>query len=276
VFRLLITGVTLGVLTFAPHAAALEAEDTWKDLVTQGQHAAANKEYATAEPIFLKAVHEAERFGTDDWRVGATLESLGQVYTAEKKFGEAEGAFRRSLGIVGKADDSDNEQAANVNFDMANLMFAAGRLSEALVYARNALTSYETSLGGTSVQTAAALCLIGDSLRTMKNFIDAEAPLKRCADIREADGGVDDAELAGALHSLALTYAGDGKYALAEPRFKLAEKIRESKLGLTSPLLAQTMEDHAAMLRKLGRTNEAERLSLLSAAIRRNEKKNAR
>jgi tetratricopeptide (TPR) repeat protein len=208
--------------------------------------------------------------------VGATLESLGQVYTAEKKFGEAEGAFRRSLGIVGKADDSDNEQAANVNFDMANLMFAAGRLSEALVYARNALTSYETSLGGTSVQTAAALCLIGDSLRTMKNFIDAEAPLKRCADIREADGGVDDAELAGALHSLALTYAGDGKYALAEPRFKLAEKIRESKLGLTSPLLAQTMEDHAAMLRKLGRTNEAERLSLLSAAIRRNEKKNAR
>jgi len=99
--------------------------------------------------------------------------------------------------------------------------------------------------------------------------------LKRCADIREADGGIDNAELADALHSLALTYAGDGKYALAEPRFKLAEKIRESKLGLTSPLLAQTMEDHAAMLRTLRRTKEAERLMLLSAAIRRSEKKNA-
>jgi hypothetical protein len=36
------------------------------------------------------------------------------------------------------------------------------------------------------------------------------------------------------------------------------------------------MEDHAAMLRTLGRTKEAERLMLLSAAIRRNEKKNAR
>ncbi len=274
-FRLLPAGVTLGVLTLAPHAAAQEAEDAWKDLVTQGQHAAANKEYATAEPIFVKAVHEAERFGSDDWRVGATLESLGQVYVAEKKFGEAESAFNRALGIVGKGDGSD-EKAANVNFDIANLMFAAGRLSEALIYGRKALTSYETSLGGTSVQTAAVLCLIGNSLRTMKNFIDAEAPLKRCADIREADGGIDNAELAEALHSLALTYAGDGKYALAEPSFKLAEKIRESKLGLTSPLLAQTMEDHAALLRKLGRTNEAERLSLLSAAIRRSEKKNAR
>jgi tetratricopeptide (TPR) repeat protein len=274
VFRLFIAGVTLCAFTFTPHAAAQVAEDTWKDLVTQGQHAAANKEYATAEPIFLKAVHEAERFGTDDWRVGVTLESLGQVYTAEKKFTEAEGAYRRALGIVGKAD-SDNQGAANIDFDMASLMFAAGRLSEALVFARKALTAYETALGGTSVQTAAALCLVGDSLRTMKNFIDAEAPLKRCADIREADGGIDDAELADALHSLALTYAGEGKYALAEPRFKLTEKIRESKLGLTSPLLARTMEDHAAMLRTLGRTKEAERLMLLSAAIRRNEKKNA-
>ena len=275
-FRLFTAGITLAALTLAPLADAQEAEDTWKDLVTQGQHAAANKEYAKAEPIFLKAVHEAERFGTDDWRVGATLESLGQVYTAEKKFGEAEGAFRRALGISGKADSSDNQEAANLNFDMANLMLAGGRLSEALVYARKALTSYETSLGGTNVQTAAALCLMGDSLRTMKNFIDAEAPLKRCADIREADGGIDDVELADALHSLALTYVGEEKYALAEPRFKLAEKIRESKLGLTSPLLAQVMEDHAAMLRKLGRTQEAERLALLSAAIRRNEKKSGR
>jgi tetratricopeptide (TPR) repeat protein len=274
VLRLFIAGVTLGALALAPHAAAQEAEDTWKDLVTQGQHAAANKQYAAAEPIFLKAIHEAERFGTDGWRVGATLESLGQVYTAEKKFAEAESAYRRALGILSKGDTSDSEETANVNFDIANLMFAAGRLSETLLYARKALTSYETAQGGTSVPTAATLCLIGDSLRTMKNFIDAEAPLKRCADIREADGGIDDTELADALHSLALTYAGEGKYALAEPRFKLAEKIRESRLGLTSPLLALTMEDHAAMLRNLGRTKEAERLMVLSAAIRRNEKKN--
>jgi tetratricopeptide (TPR) repeat protein len=272
VFRLFIAGVALGALALAPRAKAQEAEDNWKDLVTQGQHAAAGREYAKAEPIFLKAVHEAERFGADDWRVGVTLESLGQVYTAEKKFSEAEDAYRRALGILGKADGSDNEDSANLNFDMANLMFAGSRLSEALVYGRKALSFYEISGGGTSVQTAAALCLIGDSLRTMKNFIDAEAPLKRCADIREADGGIDDADLADALHSLALTYVGEGKYALAEPRFKLAEKIRESKLGLTSPLLAQTMEDHAAMLRTLGRTKEAERLTLLSAAIRRNKK----
>jgi tetratricopeptide (TPR) repeat protein len=272
----LIAVVPLSTAFWAPVAQAQEADDVWKDLVTEGQHAAGNNDYAKAEQTFLKAVHEAERFAPDDWRVGATLESLGQVYAAEKKFADAESVYRRALAIVGKTSGDNSVEAANLNFDSAGLMLAAGRLSDALIYARKALASFETELGGTSTKAAAALCLMGDSLRAMKNFIDAEAPLKRCADIRETDGGVDNPELADALHSLALTYAGEKKYALAEPRFKLAEKIRESKLGLTSPLLAQTMEDHAAMLRTLGRDKEAERLMLLSAAIRRNEKKNNR
>jgi tetratricopeptide (TPR) repeat protein len=274
--RLLFAGTTLAVLTLAPSVKAQEAEEAWKTLVAEGQHDSGVKDYTKAEQVFLKAVHEAERFAVDDWRVGVTLESLGQVYTAEKKFGEAESAYRRALGIVGKTNGDDSVEVANVNFDIANLMFDSGHQVDALTRVRKALSSYETSLGGTSVQAAAALCLMGNSLRSMKNFVDAEGPLKRCADIRETDGGIDSTELADALHSLALTYVGEGKYALAEPRFRLAEKIRESKLGLTSPLLALTMEDHAALLRTMGREKEAERLMLLSTAIRRNEKKNSR
>jgi tetratricopeptide (TPR) repeat protein len=263
------------VLTLAPAAKAQEAGDTWKELVTQGQHDAADNEYAKAEQSFLKAVHEAERFAADDWRVGTTLESLGQIYTAEKKYSEAESAFRRALEIATKASGDGSEEIADVTFDMAKLMYDAGRQRDALTWGRKAVSAYENTAGGTSVQTAAALCLLGDSLRSMKNFVDAEEPLRRCADIREKDGGIDNIELADALHSLALTYAGERKYAMAETRFKLVEKIRENKLGLTSPLLAQAMEDHAALLRVMGRSQEAERLELLSTAIRRNEKKNA-
>jgi tetratricopeptide (TPR) repeat protein len=276
VFRLLSAGVTLFVLSISPAAKAQQTEDTWKDLVSQGQHAAADNEYARAEQSFLKAVHEAERFAVDDWRVGATLQSLGQVYTAEKKFSDAESAYRRALEIAEKVDGDDGAEVANLTFGMASLMFDAGRQTEALTWARKAVSAYENNAGGTSVQTAAALCLLGDSLRTMKNFIDAEEPLRRCADIREKDGGIDNLELADALHSLALTYSGEHKFAMAETRFRLVEKIQENKLGLTSPLLARTMDDHAALLRAMGLSKDAERLEMLSAAIRRNEKKNAR
>ncbi len=249
----------------------------WTDLVAQGQYAAADNENAKAEQIFLKALHEAERFGTDDWRVAATLESLGQVYRADKKFAEGESAFRRALDVLGKATGDDNTvQVANVNLDLASLLLEGGRPADALSFSRASLSDYERLYGGASIHTAAALCVTGDSLRATRNFPEAEADLKRCADIREKDGGVDTAEFADALYSLAMTYAGEGKYALADPRFTMVEKIRESRLGLTSPLLARTLEEHAAMLKSMGRAKDADRLLVLSAAIRRHEKKNAR
>lgn len=271
-------GFALLCLTVASAANAQEA-NLWNDLVTQGQRAMTAKDYAHAEQLLLKALHEAERFAADDWRVGVTEESLGQVYIAEKKFGEADSALTRALSIVGGGDDP--VQVASVNFDIAKLQFEEGRPADAVSFARKALSTYETALGGSNEQTAAALCLLGDSLRAGKNFSEAEAPLRRCADIRQDDGGIDTTDFADALHSLALTYVGEGKYALAEPRFTLAEKIRESKLGLTSPLLAQTMQDHAALLKVMGREKDAERLMVLVSAIRRNEnrsdeKKNAR
>jgi hypothetical protein len=65
---------------------------------------------------------------------------------------------------------------------------------------------------------------------------------------------------------------GEGKFSAAEPRFRLVEKIREKTLGITNPVLAQTMEDHAAVLRELGRDKEAAQLTTMAAAIRRNQK----
>lgn len=276
--RSLSCGFALLCLTLTAAANAQEA-NLWNDLVTQGQRALTARDYAHAEQLLLKALHEAERFAADDWRVGVTEESLGQVYTAEKKFAEADRALTRALAIVGAGDDP--VQIANVNFDIAKLRFEQGRPADAVPFVRNALSTYESALGGRSERSAAALCLLGDSLRSEKNFAEAEAPLRRCADIRQNDGGIDTTDFADALHSLALTYVGEGKYALAEPRFTLAEKIRESKLGLTSPLLARTMEDHAALLKVMGREQDAERLMVLVSAIRRNEnrsneKKNAR
>ncbi len=239
--------------------------------MTEGQHQASGKDLSIPEQTFRKAVHEAERFGPDDWRVGISLESLGQIYSREKKYKDAETALRRALAILQSADGDDSIEAANINLDLARMMLASGHPADAILVARQSLSVYERLLGGVDLQTADVACLIGDSLRTMKDFIDAEAPLRRCADIRESAAGIESAELADAVYSLALTYTNERKFHLAEPLFKLAERIREKKLGLTSPLLARTMEDHAALLQAMGRNTEAHRLNLLAEAIRRSK-----
>jgi tetratricopeptide (TPR) repeat protein len=261
------------VWALASFANAQGADDAWKDLIVKASYSADANDYAKAEQIYVQALHEAERFGAEDARVGTTLNDLGQVYRKEKKFAEAESAYQRASAILEKTSGADSNDVTDVNVNMAVLLFDQGRQSMALPYLRKTLAVWEAHLGGDDVKMAAVLCMLGDAYLLEKNFKAAEDPLHRCADIREKDGGMLNADLAGAMHSLALVYEGEGKFQLADPRFKLAETIEEGTLGITSPVLAQTMEEHAILLRQMGRQKEAARLDLIAGAIRRNQRK---
>ncbi len=265
--------VLLALLASAPFAYAQQADDAWKKLFTQGMYAITSKDYAKAEQSLVSAVHEAERFGADDLRIGSTENTLGLVYVAENKFKEAEAAYHKALLVFEKAYGEESLDVAHVNQNIAAVMFDEGQKAEALPYTRKAQQVYDGQLGGASASSATVLCMEGESWRAMKNFTEAEGVLRRCADIREADGGVQNADFGDAIYSLAQLYVDEGKYALADSRFKLAEKIRESTQGLTSPKLAQTLEEHAALLKSMGRTKDADKLGALAAAIRRNQKK---
>jgi tetratricopeptide (TPR) repeat protein len=270
-WRLLITAsAAIAFLTAAP-AAGAQDERPWKDSVLVALNAAAVHDYSKAEQGLVKAVREAESFGPNDVRVGSTLNSLGLVYRAEKKFSEAEAAYRRALLIM-EATYGESIDVGNVNFNIAGVMFDQGHQADALPNVRKTLAIYEKLLGDSSLKTAAALCMEGDAYRIMKRYPEAETSLRRCADIREMDAGLESNELADALYSLALTLIGEGKFSAAEPRLAIAERIREKTLGITNPLLAQTMEDHAAVLKELGRDKQAEKLTTIAAAIRRSQK----
>ena len=263
-------GAVLAVLTTIPAARAQPDDGLWRNDIVKALRAAGAKDYPAAEQAFVRALKDAERFGPDDTRVGTTLNSLGLVYRAEKKYSEAEAAYRRALVIMNTAY-GDSVDVGNVNFNIANVMFDQGHQVEALPNLRTTLGIYERLLGSGSLKTAAALCMEGDSYRMMKRYPESEDALRRCADIREMDSGLEDGGVADALHSLSLTLIDEGKYSAAEPRLRLAEKIREKTLGITSPLLAQTMEDHASVLKEMGRAKEAERLASIAAAIRRTQ-----
>jgi len=272
-FRFPAANALLAILLSAAGGHAQPLEENWKSLFMKGVHWAGVKNYPRAEQSLLDALHEAEDFGPADARLGSTLNTLGLVYMAENKLKDAEAAYRRSLAILSQAYGQGSIDVANVNFNIAQALSGQGRQTDAMPYIRKALGNYERLLGGASLKTASALCMEGDAYRAAKNFAASEGPLRRCADIREAKGGIQNTLLADALYSLASSYAAEGKYDLAEPEFKLTEKIRESTLGLTSPLLAQTMEEHAALLKSMGRSQDAEKLMVLSSAIRRSQKK---
>ncbi len=152
-------------------------------------YAAGAKDYRKSEALFDKALHEAQRFGPADSRIGNTLNSLGLVYRAEKKLNEADAAFRRALPIMETANGSSSLDTANINFNIAGVAMDMGKWAEAVQYLKRCLQTYEDKLGEKSLKTGDVLCMVGESNLNLKAYADAEAPLKRCADIRESDGG---------------------------------------------------------------------------------------
>ena len=259
----------LAALVCGLPAPAQDVDNNWKNLLLQGQYATNSGDFSRAEQMLQRALREAEHFGPDGPRVAATLRSLGQAYLAAKRFADAESAFRRALVIMDKGDVETNADFADLNVNLAISLTELGKHAEALPLLSRSLAIYAKQTGGQGPRTAQAHCMTGDAYRAMESWQAAEAPLKRCAEIREEDGGVLNPDLADALYSLAQVYDRQGKYVLADPRFRLAEKIREKTQGIMSPGFADILESHSAMLKVMGHAKEAAQDATLATAIRR-------
>lgn len=262
---------TLGLLGTAD--VPQESDEAWRNLVMKALSFAAAHDYPQSEQLFQKALREAARFGPNDPRVGTTFNSLGLVLKEEKRYSEAESFFRRALGVLEKAYGYDSIDVANINFNIASILADQGKHADSMPQLQKSLATYRRQLGAKSLKSATVLCMIGDAHRASRSWQQAEQPLKECGEIREANGGMMNGELADALFSLARVYEKEGKYALADPRFRLAEKIREKTQGVMSPGFAEILEAHSAMLKAMGRDVEAQKDASLAEAIRRNEHK---
>jgi len=243
-------------------------DDDWQNLYSQALHAAALKDYPKAETLYGRALHEAEIFGKDDARVASTLQGQAAMLRSEKKLTDAEDAARRAVSIYDVNPGEDSLEYAGVQFALAGVLFDEGKYQPALQSIQKALPVLEEHLGPNAGDVIDATCLQGDTYLSLKLYASAEAPLKRCEELRLGDGGVGTPEFGETANSLALVYEHLGKYTEADRYFTSAAKIREHSLGIQSPELADTLEAHAVLLHQLGRDAEAKDLEKMAATIR--------
>jgi tetratricopeptide (TPR) repeat protein len=244
------------------------ADDEWKNLYSLALNATSVRDFAKADAIFSRALRDAELFGKADPRVGATLEGMASLQRSEKHLPEAEENARRAVSILMANPGEDSIEYGRATLTLAGILMDEGKYQPALDAVRKALPLIEGSLGPSDIATADAICVEGDAFRLLKMYASAEPPLKRCADMRADNNGVNTAEFGEAANSLALVYQHVGQYKEADRYFTYAAKIREITLGITSPALAETLEAHALLLRQLGRDSEARQKERMAAAIR--------
>ena len=245
----------------------------WQTLIIAATRAAAAKDFNSAEDLLQRAVKITARFPSGDPRAGTTQNTLGLVYREEKKYAEAAKAFESALTMLERSYGPESLDVANIDFNIASALIGDGKYEAALPHIQHSRSIFQKVLGAQSLKAAAAYCLLGEAYRNMSRFDEAEKPLKQCADMREAADGVESPDLADALYNLGLVYEHQGKLKLAEPNLRLAAKIRELTIGVTSPEFAEALEAHSAILKSLGRADEAKKEEALVGAVRRNEKK---
>jgi len=243
-------------------------DDEWKDLCNQALRATALKNFPLAEITYAKALHEAEVFGGNDIRVASTSLGMAAMYRAEKKIPEAETAAHRAADIYAVRPGEDSLDYAQAEISLAAVLNDQGKYDPALLATRKALPILEKNLGPDSITVADGICLQGDLDRELKLYASAEAPLKRCANLRLDDGGPTSPEFGEAAYGLGIVYQHLARLGDSDKQFKIAEAIREVSLGTLSIELAETLEAHASVLHEMGRDAEAKSKEKMAASIR--------
>ena len=91
------------ILSVSTTAHRRQDETRWKAQTGAGYQAYQQGRFSEAEHFLAAAVREAEKFGPQDPRLGASLYSLALLYQAQGKYAEAEPLYERALAIVEKA-----------------------------------------------------------------------------------------------------------------------------------------------------------------------------
>ena len=103
------------------------------------------------------------------------------------------------------------------------------------------------------------------------SYSQAEPLYRKVLEIRERELGPDHFDVAASLNNLALLHYTQGKNDLAEPLFRRLIGLIEKTRGPQDRELAVCLENYAALLRRLDRQQESDRLRAKAKEIRRRQ-----
>ncbi len=147
-------------------------------------------------------------------------------------------------------------------------MVAAGRVSEALPFARRAIDLMERERGAEDLELGNAMNTLALLHAQLGQYADAEPLYKRALSIRERVLGSEHTEVGATLHALAALYVYQGRYADAEALYRRALAIREKAWGPDNSEVATTLHNLAVLLAFEGRYGEAEPIYERALAIK--------
>lgn len=179
----------IGILCFEPAARGQDA--AWEGFIKAGRDALQQENYAEAEGHFEDALEAAERFPSNDPRLGKSYNNLAAVYYAQEDYARAEPLMRRALTQLQEALGQDNTEVAQTMKNLAALYYLQGDRQEAESLLKQSLATMETVHGPNHAYVATVLSNLAGLYQAENRYEDAEPLLIRSLGIWESLLGAD-------------------------------------------------------------------------------------
>ena len=187
-----------------------------------------------------------------------TLEHVRSLINAAQ-FAEAEAEAQRLLEDVSSREGDASLAAAQAMDLVVDAQNKGGKTdsTHTLAMARKAVSIKERVSGHDAAEVAASLELLGDTLRTLERYSEAERTLERALHIRERANPPNLIAVATCLVRLANLKSVAGDYAGSRELFERLIPILEKEKGVSGGTLAGALYNQGRCLYRLGDLNEA-------------------
>lgn len=217
-------------------------------------------QYEEAEQLMQKAVAGTRMvYGERSDDMGGTLHNYGYLLQDMGRFEEAEPIYNEAISIRTDWLGAEHPSVAELRENLAEVWLELGRVDEAEAGFRRALRDKEASLDADNPRMSWPHWGLGLTLWHKGQLNAAEASLQKARTILETKLGPDHPDLAYSLHILANVKRDQGEAVGAEELYKKALELR-SGISNDRLLYRRTVEDYAELLRRTGRTDQAEEL----------------
>jgi tetratricopeptide (TPR) repeat protein len=159
----------VGISIARPATAQGPDSNAIVQLIARGDHAAALEEAQK-----LEATAKAQ-FGINHASYAYALNTLATVYTAQQKYDEAEGLYRRAMAIRAKVLGDDHPDVAHTLTNLSLVYSLQRKFGEAEGVLRRALKIQETVLGENDFTVATTLGLLASACLGQGKAQEADA-----------------------------------------------------------------------------------------------------
>lgn len=228
-----------------------------QEAIKAGNQAIQDRRFDDAVQSFQEAVALGQKLPPGDENLIVALRQLGNTYSFEQKYTEAEEAFHQELKIIEKTFGKNYPRVTDPLFFLGSNAASRKDFAAAEGYFLRALDINVRSFGENSTRTAESLRWLAGLYMAQQDWARAEPFLLRAVKASEAAVGPDDQKTLVPLYGLCDLYDRWERPEKSQPCWARSIGIIAKVNGESSPNLRDPLTFEAKALRKLGRNDEA-------------------